>query len=280
MGEATEAVEKPSTTAKKKVVAKKKAAAKKATVKKAAVKQVDLIVETATNLETLKKKDAFKMVGELVESVDYTYFQLGGVLSVIQSNEWFLDEGYETFKAFVETNYGINYRKAVYLVAIYNGLVESEVEWKKVKDLGWTKLKELAAILTPDNVDEWVKQAKSMTVLQLIEYIKEQKAGSLDSSGSDMSSESSKVTTMTFKVHEDQKEIIKAAVDKGKEEAETEFDAVALEAICLTYINSGSPKKAGKQKSLKALMKDSGNWEEVLETFGEIWPEVDITVTV
>ena len=285
--------ESTSTTLAKKPVKKaatKKAATKKAVTKKPAAKtaakkgvlvEPDLISTTATELENLKPAEAFKMVAELAENVDYTYFKLGGVLSVIQSNGWYTDEGYETFRGFVETEYGINYRKAMYLVAIYNGLVESGVSWDKVKDIGWTKLKELANIITEDTVDKWVKAAKEMTVIQLIEYIKEDKKGSAETSDDGKGkSPSTDVKSMTFKLHADQREIVEEAIEKAKGEADTEYPAVALEAVCLSFLNAGTKKPAKtKVKTVPmAEQMEKAGWEAVLETFEKIWPDIDLTV--
>lgn len=258
-----------------KSVTKKKAVVKKKSVTKAKTKaKVDLILDTAHELENLTKVKAYKMVHELAETADYTFFQLGGVLSVIQSNGWFTDEGFDNFKAFVESEFGINYRKSMYMIAIYNGLVESGVEWSQVKDIGWTKLKELANILSPDNVEEWVGHANDMTVLQLQEYIKQQAKGDLEGSGEKEETKNT-VSTMTFKVHEDQKEVIEEAIDKAKGEADTDVNTVALEAICLNYISGGSAK--AKPASLKQVMKKH-SWEEILEAFEGLFPNIDLTV--
>jgi len=240
----------------------------------------DLIVETAHELENLKKDVAFKLVSELAENVDYTYFKLGGVLSVIQSNNWYGDEGYETFRSFVETEYGIHYRKAMYLVAIYNGLVDSGVTWDSVKGLGWTKLKELAHLLTPQNVKKWVKVASDLTVLQLIEYIKEQNKGTLEKGKDAKDSDAAAVSSMTFKVHKDQKEVIEEALEKAKGEANTEVNTVALEAICLSYMSGGKKAKAAPKKQTLAEQMGDHTWEQVLEEFEKLWPDVDISVTV
>jgi hypothetical protein len=112
---------------------------------------VDEIASTATFVETLNPAQAFKQVPELLENVDQTYFKLGGVLSVIQSNDWHKAEGFESFKAMVETKFGIAYRKTMYLVQIYNSLVEKKIQWSVVSPLGWSKLKELTSVITPEN---------------------------------------------------------------------------------------------------------------------------------
>jgi len=290
IGDTKMAEAKKTTTAAKVAAGKKTTTAKPKTTtavkpKTATKAKSDLIVDTAHKLENLTKVKAYAMVSKLAQDIDFSYFQLGGVLSVIQSNGWYTDEGFDNFKSFVEEEYGLGYRKAMYMVGIYNGLVEANIPWEKVEGLGWSKLKELCDIINEENVDEWVEIASELTVIQLQAYIKEQQKGSTasddedDEDAPDAMEESTKLSTLTFKVHDDQKEVINDAVDKAKNDADTEFANVAMESICLAYLSGNKPKKAPKPKSLKDTMKGS-SWEEVLEIFEELWPDVSLTAEV
>lgn len=238
----------------------------------------DLIVATAHEVENLKSDKAFAMVPKLLDSIDHDYFRLGGVLAAIQAQGWFQDKGHETFRAFVEAECGIAYRKSMYLIQIYTGLVESGIPWDKVKHLGWTKLKELANILSPENVDEWVALAEQVTVLQLQEHIKQATKGAASGDNPEApDAPKSDTTTMTFKMHADQKETIREALDKAKHETGTEVDTVALEAICIDYLGGSSKLKA--VPSLKSLM-EGKSVEEVLEAVAEAFPQVELTATM
>lgn len=237
----------------------------------------DLIVKTVHEVENMKEDRAFKLVPHLLDNIDHDYFKLGGVLSVIQANGWFQDRGFETFRAYVEGEGGIMYRKAMYLIGIYNGLVASGVKWDQVKHLGWTKLVELTPHLTPENVDEWVGVAEGMTVAQLQDYIKAKTAAAATGGDAPAVDESKKTTTMTFKVHADQKATIREALDKAKHESGTEVDSVALEFIALDYL--GSSSKLSAIPSLKELMAGKSA-EEVLGVFGEVFPDVTLEATL
>lgn len=46
-----------------------------------------------------------------------------------------------------------------------------------------------------------------------------------------------------YALHEDQVELIKAALEMAREESGTEYDSVALTNICLAYLASGPPKR-------------------------------------
>lgn len=252
----------------------------KSKAKKKAADDSNVFVSTATAIEKLEKEEAFSRVPELLDSVDFNYFQLGGVLAVIQSNDWAKEEGFDSFRDLVEHKFGLHYRKAMYLVGIYTSLIEAEVPFDKVAGIGWSKLKEIASVVTPDNVEEWVAKAQDNTVLQLIELVKKAKEGTLQKSDETPDEGPKNVTTFSVKVHADQKTTIANAIDKAKKEADTEFPGVALEAICMGYLAGASGgTKAAKPKSLKAVM-EGYSYEEVLEAFEVIWPDIDITATV
>lgn len=237
----------------------------------------DMITNTVNELENMKSEKAFKLVPQLLDNIDHDYFKLGGVLSVIQTQGWFMDKGHDTFRSFVEAECGIQYRKSMYLIEIYNGLVESGVAWDQVKHLGWTKLKELANILSVDNVEDWVAVAENLTVLQLIEHIKESTKGENAANSPEKESSASNTTTMTFKLHTDQKATVREALDKAKNETGTEFDAVALEHMALDFL--GGESKLKTMPTLAALMKGKSA-EEVLEAFGTVFPDIELEATI
>lgn len=236
----------------------------------------DLLIQIVQEVSALSAEEALSAVPNLMNNADENYFRLGGVLSLIQTNKFFESEGFETFKLFVEQKLGIPYRKAMYWIQIYDSLVESGVSWNKVKDVGWTKLKDLASILTVDNVDEWVKRAESMTTLQLQEAIAKAKAGILPSSGlTPEDDKPSEVTTFTVKVHALQKVTIREALDKAKTESGTEFDGVALENVCLYYLSGGALKPASLADFLKKHTP-----EDALLAFETVYPDLEVTAKI
>lgn len=238
----------------------------------------DLIAKTAHALEAVDEETARELVHKLIEDTEFSYFKLGGVLSVINANGWF--KPYGSFKDYVENEHGIKYRNARYFISIYETLVEANIPWEKVKTIGWTKLKELLPVISTENVDQWVEVASKNSTLQLIEMVKSEKEqGTAETVETDK--EPKTVTTMTFKVHEDQKATIKAAIDKAQKESGTDVATVALEHICLDYLN-GSPKPGkaqGKTKSITELMKEMG-LEKTLEEFEKVFPDVELYVSV
>ena len=102
------------------------ATAEKTMVKEEVV-EVDIIVQTAKEIGSLDKQTAFEIVPSLIDSVGFSNFKLGGVLSTIKENGWWESDGGK-FKDFVQDNFGIHYRKAQYLINIYDDLVEADTK--------------------------------------------------------------------------------------------------------------------------------------------------------
>lgn len=281
------------TTKSKAAPAKKPTAAQQKQILKVAPLPTDAINDTATAIENLKAKDALPLVSEMLNSNDFNEFKIGGVLSVIDANGYWREQGYDKFKDFIEGFYGINYRKAMYLINIYNSLLESGVEWDQVSSVGWTKLKEICGLLNTDNVDKWVELANSMSCVALQAYIKtcdengEPKGG--EGAGDHNPADTPDVSTMTFKVHNEQKTTVREALDKVKAEISTEHDNVALEHLANEYLQGTLGKKATgkptKQKTLKQQVEDlhkkdpEAALESILGQVADLYPMYDFEVT-
>ena len=229
----------------------------------------DLLLKTAYDLESLDKAKAFELAESLIENAGFDDFRLGGVLAVIQANSWL--EGYESFKALIQDKFNLKYRKAMYLIEIYHSLVTKQIPWEKVKDLGWTKLQLIHKVLTLENLEDWVAKAKVLTAVQLDDLVKGKADGK--------PKVTSDISTLTFKVHGDQKDTIRNALDKAKAEVNTEFDSVALETICVGYLGGSISAASIPQASLKDVMA-AHSMEEVLAAFEVQFPGVDLTVAV
>jgi hypothetical protein len=246
--------------------AKGKAVATKAAAKSGELLEPSELDDIVNTIENMKEKEAIDVIGQLAEEAEFTYFRLGGVFARVQAQGWYAP--FPSFREFVEQKYGINYRRAMYWVEIYNSLVNSKVPYGKVKHLGWTKLSIIASLLTNDNVDEWVKIAMGSTALQLADTAKKSKQTTV---GQLTDQSASTVTTKTFKLHEDQKETVEAALEKAKEIGGFKDDTPAFEHICIEYLNGtiGAATKAkGKQKTLLEMITEA-SIEDVAAALGE-----------
>lgn len=252
----------------------------------------DLLSTTVSQIENLQEAEVQESLKALLEETEFNSFRIGGLLSMAQRNQWF--GGKESLKDYVKAEFGMEYRKAMYLINIYNDLSDAGIPWDKVKDLGWTKLSRLSHILTLENVDEWVEKAKHLTVAQLEDAIK---AASLSGTAPvDTTQPTSTVKTMSFKLHSDQQETVKEALAKAKGEFGTEVDTVALDAICTGYltgsVSAAAPSGGGEAEAAPAasvedvevtvelLTKLFGktDMDTVFAAFEKVWPNVNVTV--
>lgn len=229
----------------------------------------NLIMDIAHEVESLTKTKAINEAERLAENIEVNYFKLGGIIKLINDNSWF--EGYSSLDDMVMEKFGFQGRKARYLMSIYDNLVTKNIPWEKVGHLGWTKLKDLALVLTPENVDEWVAKAEKVTVIELQALLK----ASTEGSGEKTAKTTDDVVKIAFKLKADQADVVQQALAKAKGELKTEFDTVALENICAGYVG-GNTSVTGKV-SLEDMVKGIG-FEESLSRIAVMFPQYDIEV--
>lgn len=233
----------------------------------------DALTDMIHEIENLKEKEARKLAVELNNEAEFTFFKLGGVLSVIQANNWF--EPYASFREYVAQEHGLMYRKAMYLIGIYNDMAAQSIPWESIQHVGWTKMSIMSSVLTPENVDEWVKLASENNAPTLAEMVRNAKmeggsAGALSNGAS-----SEVVTTKSFKLHADQKETVESALEKAKEDSKTDVDSVAFEYICLDFLGSKKSKPVPLHLQLKKV-----GIEEALAALTKAFPDTDFSVDV
>jgi hypothetical protein len=255
----------------------------------------DLLATTAHEIENLTAEQAHAMIGNLSETTDFNAFKLGGVLSKIYAEKWFGE--YDDFKTYVETVHSFKLRKAFYLVKIYDSIISLGLPWEgTLKTVGWSKLKELTEVITPENAKEWLETAADpkMTVIKLHQLVQASKnEGQAQLEGGE--GKTNPTVTKTFKLHEDQNATVSAALDKAMKVGSTDIPSVALEYMALDYL--GNSEKAASADSeideaVKPMAVEPGateapafeaymaqlGWEETLVVFEKCWPTLNLTV--
>ncbi len=256
--------------------------------KKVAVIPPDPIGQATHNIENLDAEQARKMAHDLLDGAEFSSFQLGGVLLQVIEKKHYTKYGFADFKSFVDAEFGFKYRTAMYLVQIYNEVLEYKLDWDSIKHIGWTKLKTLLNpnlnLITAENVGQWIKKAEGMTVKQLEEAVKGASSGTQNATGHDPGKD---ITTMTFKLHGDQKAVIRAALEKAKEIGDTQYDTVALEYIATQFLATPSVQPAAQPAavvqveghSMLEVFKQAG-YMAVLEAFEAAFPDIELSVEI
>jgi len=199
----------------------------KAAAKAKPVTISDEIADTASSIENLSESEALQELQNLLDAQAHDEFRIGGILAKIQTEGWFGE--HPNFRTLVEAEYGIKYRTAMYWIGIYNDLVDSGVKWSDVKRLGWTKLKELSPILTPDNVKAILKAVEGMNALQVAAYASDLQANNGDVAKTEVPGEENQLKSKAFKLFPGQKESVELALEKAKKMSGTDSDSAALE---------------------------------------------------
>jgi hypothetical protein len=206
-------------------------------------------VHAIENLKT--EADAIAMADELKANQIITFFQLGGVLRRILEEHWF--GKYGSFEELCLEKFDIRKTRAYDMVFIYKTFVEANIPFETYRALGWAKLRLLCSYakdmgLNPKEFSDRLEKAKPLTSLQLKAELAPSLGGHVPSN----------TTTITFKPHADQLEIIEDAIDKSKKLSGTPYNTVALEWICIEYLNNPGamiklpPGADAKSKALAA----------------------------
>ena len=192
--------------------------------------ETDLISDLVHELESLGKSDAIDRLIELEDAHEQTYFEIGGLLSVMQKEKWF--DPYASLDEWAENKTAIKRSKARALIQIYNAIVESGVVWSQVQDIGWTKLRAIARVLEKESAHHWIGVALNHSKKEIIELVNQH----LTASGGAAESSSAATSVRSFKLREVQAKKVNAAIEKMKKLSHTTDNSAALAAICLDYV--------------------------------------------
>lgn len=240
--------------------------------------QLDATTHQVTNMAY---SELVKYTTDTINNKDDAYFKIGAALMALNATkEW--KDTYNNFSDFVLETFALGKRQAYHYIDIYEGLIESGLDFSQVSSLGMTKLRILSTVFLKKIGDplEWVEKAENVTTYQLQEMVKIAIANASEETGSDEVPEVSTTTNMTFKVHADQKETIEIAIEAAKKDYSTEHKTVALEHICLAFnaTEAGVPQSIDEQQ-VKAFAKEAG-FSFIAELIDELWPDIDVEITL
>lgn len=179
---------------------------------------------------TFSEKTALGLMQALMLEQGLNYFAMGGLLRRMYEKKWYC--GHETFKALCEEELEFHPRKGLYLIQIFDAVVEAKLTWPDIENVGWTKLRVLVRTIEPKALPKWVEKAKNMTVLQLEAAVKEQ--------GGSEALKNEKLRMVGF--YPNQWEVIEQAVEMVcKEDKKITRPGEALYLIAVSYISAPEP---------------------------------------
>lgn len=198
----------------------------------------DPIHRVILEVEALKDEaSAIEAVVRASDDAQFSNFRMGGILATMLARQWFT--GYDDFYLYAQTTFGLRQRKAQALMQLYRKLVEIKATWPEIEGIGWTKIVTIVPQLTEENKAEWFARASKESLATLIETVKMANAESNKSGKGAQLPSSTPVKKLTIKIHEDMEEIIQAALEKARGEADTKFDGPALHFMSIRFLNDG-----------------------------------------
>jgi hypothetical protein len=229
--------------------------------------------------------EAVNLVKSLFGVGDFALYQLGGIFSKMSDMGWCM--GHHDFKTCCDVEFDIQYRKVAYLMNIFRTMEEKSIPWSKVSSVGWTKLKTMVGILTPENVDEWVAKALSVNVTSLVAEVKNAKETLLSGEADNVTpiEDGVVLSTKTFTLHDDQKALLDSALNQVKLASGTEFDSVALELMCQQYLGEATaPEGIEATKLIDVYFTKVANTQEglnmVINILDAYFPTVIVSLKV
>lgn len=162
-------------------------------------------------------------------------------------NEWeFADpktgetRKFASFDEYCEVELDMKRRKAYYLMSIYEKyVVELKLPNDILKDMEWSKAKELVSVITEDNWPDLIDKIGKMSVPEVKELVRTMKAAGTDgTSGATTPAEPDTTVRMAFKLHPDQAENVKAALAIAESMSGSDKPGNQLDLICSDFLAS------------------------------------------
>jgi len=180
-----------------------------------------------------------KEIMEKYQEVERGYIDLARLLHEAYHKEFYREWGFKDFEEYITTELGMQYRKAMYFVDIWEKVKALNLSKPTVEKLGWAKMKDLVRVINEENAQEWIEKAEKMSSRELTEAVKVTKRKDL--SGVEVPT----ITTWRLKMSEAEANVITEAVEEAKKLLNTDNTVVALEMICQDWMadRGASPKR-------------------------------------
>lgn len=242
------------------------------------VAQTDVLSAYQSMISSLTQGTATAKALELQKQIETDAYALGGVLSKIAQEGWY--QPYASFKEFVESELDMSLRTANYHMALYVQLRDANISWSDVKELGWSKLKEIAPFLTKDNLSEWKGKCEGLSLIQVTQMMKAlkdtAKAGGTNATVNLAGKPDLKA--FTLKVSAEVKDALMAVVAECTSHEEAAHRFISSDGNANTgKVNVATMSSAQQASLMKELMKARG-YVSVLTAFEELWPNINISV--
>ena len=193
---------------------------------------------TVDQIKQLDGDAVLEAAVNLVEANSHNQYQLGGVLAHIYSAGLFKRLGYDGKRAFanyLDEKLGMNYRKAMYLIDLYETFTRLGVSEERLATIGWSKAKEFISAATPDNIDTLIEYAATHTRNEVVDFVKSEMVDASDGSNR------VEMTKFSFSVTKEAAANIEAGLATAKSQCNSDKTGDQFEFIVSEWrqMNSG-----------------------------------------
>lgn len=227
---------KSKTTTKTKVESKSETSIEEKVLTKTELKKVERIRK---DLITLRKQ------------VDTAYLDMAEKLHEVHSKQYYSKQwGYDSFEEYCERELVFEWRKAKWLVDIWQKATDLSLDRDSLSKLPWTKLRSiLRAMTNKTTAKKWMKQAEKLSVRELVDAVKKE----LGEGGGATPGK----TTMKFTLESHEVNIVSEAIAEAKSIDESYTDTTALVTVCQDWMeNQGkTPTRTSLQQRIEFLEK-------------------------
>jgi hypothetical protein len=180
---------------------------------------------------TIEERKGAVRTGALATKVmeDRLGLVAGELLYEIKKRSYFTDWGFESFEDYVESELQFKKRKATYLIDIYQKfVVELGLEIDDLKDLEWSKAKEVLSFIDKGNKAKVLKKLRSSTFNEIREYSKKMRS---KGKGGDTT-----YKRLSLTLTDDQYANVTSALEIMGKVAGTDNNGSIIDAICAEWL--------------------------------------------
>lgn len=188
-----------------------------------------------------------RTVLRLRDKADESYWELAVVMEEIYTNNIYRTSwGYESWPEYVEKELDMHRRKGQYLVQLqlwFKTLPPNVQKW--VRGIGWTKARLLVGVVTAENATEWRKKIEGKTAQEITDMMQGAKKGNeVGDSSESATKEKEPTEKMSFSlIVPFQRDNVNAALEKAKDEAQSDKTGHLLDLICTDYLSTNAAIK-------------------------------------
>jgi len=173
---------------------------------------------------------------EIQREMNDKFLEIGMLLMEARRGNYPRMLGYRTIEDFIEDKLKISYRTGKYLETIYEVFMERlQAPVTVMCAIGWTKARELLPIINRNNMQRWLTFAQEHKTSEVVQAVKQAQGGDVEQRA---------YTSYSVGVFDDEKVVIKEAVELAARESGNSRPGYNLSRICIDYVVEARARQA------------------------------------